>query len=211
MPQTFSAEESWSARALWALVRVLFNGPRAFRWALAIACVVFPPIYLARNPDHYTPLVDTLFSIFLFLLAYWIGSTRDSEQAVQKANDRWLPQAESVMFRLMTLRANVIRFAALSKSHCTNTECDLPELKDDSMRAVRVKIKTDCEASYQRLTDIGCQLEDAIEDWRRFIIANCQGGECERIFQALQQRQQRLLSESIGGSEVDRMTGGSIP
>ena len=211
MPPTFSTEEKWSDRALWAVVRVLFNGPRAFRWSLAIACVVFPPIYLARNPDHYTPLVDTLFSIFLFLLAYWIGSTRDSEQAAQRANDRWLPQAESVIFRLMTLRANVIRFAALSKSNCTNAECDLPELKDDSMRAVRIKMKTDCEASSQRLADIGCQLEDAIEDWRRFIIANCQGNECERIFQALQQRQQRLLAENIGSVEVQRMPRSALP
>jgi len=177
---------------------------------VAIALVVLPPIYLAKNPTHFTPLVDSLFSIFLFLLAFWIGSTRDSEDAAQRANDRWLPQAESVIFRLMTLRANVLRFAHVSKKSCTDAECDLPELKDDAMRAIRIKMKTDCEASGQRLLDIGFQLEDAIEDWRRFIIANCQGDECERISDALQQRQDRLRSENISGPEVDRRTGDSV-
>jgi len=93
----------------------------------------------------------------------------------------------------MTLHSNVVRFAHLSKKLCSEAECDLPELKDDNMRAVRIKIKADCESSHQRLLDIGHQLEDAIEDWRRFIVANCQGDECGRIFEALRQRQQRLL------------------
>lgn len=201
-----SSEEKWSAKALWAVIRTIINGPRAFRWMLAIACVVYPPYYLAEHPKDYTPLVDTLFSIFLFLLAFWIGSTKDSEEAAQRANDRWLPQAESVVLRLMTLHANVIRFAKLSRNHCTTAVCELPELEKDSMCAVRVKMKSDCEASSDRLLDIGCQLEDAIDDWRRFIIANCQGDECQRIFEALQQRQRRLWSENIGGPEVDRMT-----
>jgi hypothetical protein len=194
-------------RALFGILCPMINNPAIFHWSLAVVCVAFPPIYLAYNPTHFTPLVDTLFSIFLFILAYWIGTSKDSAVAAQQANDRWLPQAESVIFRLMTLRANVLRFANLSKQNCTAAECELPELQDEKMRAVRIKMKTDCEASNQRLLDIGCQLEDAIEDWRRFIIANCVGDECQRIFEALQQRQQRLYSENIDGPEVDRMTG----
>jgi len=204
---TSNSDDTFGMKALFALIRLMINGPSIFRWMLVIACVVFPPIYLAYNPTHFTPLVDTLFSIFLFILAFWIGTTKDSAVAAQRANDRWLPQAESVVFRLMTLRANVLRFAILSKQNCSEAECELPELKDDNMRAVRIKMKTDCESSSQRLQDIGCQLEDAIEDWRRFIIANCAGDECQRIFEALQQRQQRLYSENIAGPEVDRMTG----
>jgi hypothetical protein len=34
---------------------------------------------------------------------------------------------------------------------------------------LRIKIQTDCESTSQRLTDIAFQLEDAVEDWRRFI------------------------------------------
>lgn len=63
-------------------------------------------------------------------------------------------------------------------------------------RVVRVKWNADCEASSGRLLDIGCQLEDAIDDGRRFIIGNCIGDECQRIFEALQQRQQRIWSET---------------
>ena len=209
------SEEKWSARALWIVFRTIINGPRIFRWVLALAFVIFPPIYLAQNPTDFTPLVDTLFSIFLFLLAFWIGSTKDSEIAAQKANDRWVPQAESVIFRLMTLHANVLRFAQVSRKNCSDAECELPELKEDGMRAVRIKMKTDCEASSQRLVDIAYQLEDAIEDWRRFVIANCQGDECQRIFEALQQRQQRLWSivaeddncEGWGGNEKRQSSG----
>ena len=179
-------------RALVAFLQLLVNGPAIFRWSLAIFVVIFPPVYLAYNPLHYTPLVDSLFSVFLFLLAYWIGSIRDSDAAAQRANDRWLPQAESVILRLMTLQANVIRFAAITKSSCSDAECELPELNDQKLRAVRIKMKTDCKASSERLVDIGNQLEDAIADWRRFIIANCRGNECERIFEALRQREDRL-------------------
>jgi hypothetical protein len=68
-------------------------------------------------------------------------------------------------------------------------------LRKDELRAVRIKMKTDCEASSQRLDDIAHQLEDAIEDWRRFVAANCQGEECNRIFEALQQRDESLLQE----------------
>lgn len=63
------------------------------------------------------------------------------------------------------------------------------------MKAVRIKIQTDCEATSQRLTDIAFQLEDAVEDWRRFIAANCNGDECSRIFDAIQERRERLEQE----------------
>jgi hypothetical protein len=63
------------------------------------------------------------------------------------------------------------------------------------MKAVKIKMKSDCEASSQRLDDIAHQLEDAIEDWRRFIIYNCYGEECQRIWTALQSREERLERE----------------
>jgi hypothetical protein len=163
-----------------------------FRWVLVATALIAPPIYLAKNPQDYTPLVQVLISIFLFLLAYWVGFTREVEKAAQRANDRWLPQAESVTFRLMTLRTNVCGFSRSTKSSCSNAACDLPELKKDEMRAVKIKMKADCEASSQRLDDIAHQLEDAIEDWRRFIIANCAGDECQRIWEALLRREERL-------------------
>ena len=100
-----------------------------------------------------------------------------------------------MIFRLMTLHSNVRRFSCTTRASCSGANAELPELKSEEMRAVRIKLKGDCEASGQRLDDIAHQLEDAIEDWRRFITANCYGDECGRIFDALIQREARLEQE----------------
>jgi len=173
------------------------NGLLLGRWALAIIVFVGAPIYLGCRPQDYTPLVQILLSLFLFLLAYWIGYRQESELAAQRANDRWLPQAESVIFRLLTLHANVQRFSYATKSDCQTSECELPELKDEKMHAVRIKMEAECKASSRRLDDIAFQLDDAIEDWRRFIGANCAGDECGRIFEAIEQREAALLNELL--------------
>jgi hypothetical protein len=64
-------------------------------------------------------------------------------------------------------------------------------------RSAQRSVKTDCETSSQRLDDIAHQLEDAIEDWRRFVAANCKGVECQRIFQELQERQRALYHDVV--------------
>jgi hypothetical protein len=169
--------------------------PAIGRWAAVGTVFVIAPVYLGLKPDHYTPIVQILLSLFLFLLAYWIGYTKEAAKAAQRANERWLPQAEGVIYRLMTLRTNVRGFSRTTKSSCSSASCDLPELNDANMKAVKIKMKSDCEASSQRLDDIAHQLEDAIEDWRRFIIYNCYGEECQRIWTALQSREERLERE----------------
>ena len=163
--------------------------------ALAALLLIGPPVYLGFRPNDYTPLVQVLLSVFLFLLAYWVGYTKEAAAAARKANDRWLPQAESVIYRLMTLRTNVRGFSATTKASCSSATCDLPELDQPELKAVKIKMKADCQASSQRLDDIAHQLEDAIEDWRRFIIANCYGEECNRIWEALIAREERLEQE----------------
>jgi hypothetical protein len=182
-------------QAYWQVLRAMATGKAILRVALLLFTVFGPPVYLWKDPAAYTPLVQVLIGVFLFLLAYWMGYEKEVERAAKRANDRWLPQAESVVLRLMTLRANVTRFSCLTKRSCSASACDLPELEKDDMKAVRIKMKTECEASSQRLDDIAHQLEDAIEDWRRFITANCQGEECARIFDALQQREERIRQD----------------
>lgn len=189
---TTSDETTWKDRVVFKIIWSLFNAGSIFSWSLAILLLGGPPIYLAYRPDHYTPFVEVLLSILLFLLAYWIGHSWEAARAAQRANDRWLPQAESVIFRLLTLHTNVKRFSAATKSDCQNAQCRLPELQKEEMRAVRIKMETECEASSRRLDDIAHQLEDAIEDWRRFISANCYGDECVQIFEAIEQREQSL-------------------
>jgi len=171
------------------------NKDNWWKWLIAAIVFVLSPIYLALRPNDFTPLVQILFSLFLFLMAFWIGFTKETERATRQASDKWLPQAESVIYRLLTLHNNVKRFADTAKNSCNKTKCDLPELEKDEMRAVKIKIQTDCESTSQRLTDIAFQLEDATEDWRRFIAANCTGDECSRIFDAIQERRAKLEQE----------------
>ena len=171
------------------------NKDNWWKWLITAIVFVFSPIYLALRPNDFTPLVQILFSLFLFLMAFWIGFTKETERATRQASDKWLPQAESVIYRLLTLHNNVKRFADTAKNSCNKTKCDLPELEKEEMRAVKIKIQTDCESTSQRLTDIAFQLEDATEDWRRFIAANCTGDECSRIFDAIQERRSQLEQE----------------
>jgi hypothetical protein len=171
------------------------NKDNWWKWLIAAIVFVLSPIYLALRPNDFTPLVQILLSLFLFLMAFWIGFTKETERATRQASDKWLPQAESVIYRLLTLHNNVKRFADTAKNSCNKTKCDLPELEKDEMRAVKIKIQTDCESTSQRLTDIAFQLEDATEDWRRFIAANCTGDECSRIFDAIQERRAQLEQE----------------
>lgn len=171
------------------------NNRNWWKWIIAFIIFAVAPIYLAIKPEDFTPIVQVLLSLFLFLLALWIGHSKENEKAIKRANDKWLPQAESVVYRLLTLHSNVKRFATLSKNSCNKTKCDLPELEKEEMKAVRIKIQTDCESTSQRLIDIAFQLEDAVEDWRRFIAANCTGEECSRIFEAIEERQIRLEKE----------------
>jgi len=208
--------EQKSLRTYFAAMKLLAAGTTFSKWFQIISKLVltflllgFPPVYLAFRPQDYTPFVAVLLSVFLFMLAYWIGNTAEAEKAAQRANDRWLPQAESVILRLLTLRANVCRFSRTTKNSCGATSCELPELRTEPMRAVRLKMKTDCEAAGQRLDDVAHQLEDAIEDWRRFVAANCQGEECNRIFEAVQQREASLQRELDGDNKG--ITGSPSP
>src|SRR5680860_178179 len=124
---------------------------KILKWILASIILIGSPIYLHKYPSDYTPMVDVMFSVFLFLLAYWIGYSEEIEKAGKIAAQKWVPQAESVIYRLLTLHSNVKRMAITSNQNCDKANCDLPELLTDDLKAVRIKLKTDCEASTQRL------------------------------------------------------------
>src|SRR4051812_18095438 len=78
-------------------------GNTIFKVAVSILLLLGPPTYLAWNPQAYTPLVDTMFSVMLFLMAFWVGRDVDHEKAREEASQKWLPQAEAVTYRLLTL------------------------------------------------------------------------------------------------------------
>ncbi|MFV0521446.1 MAG: hypothetical protein ACK5MI_03290 [Mangrovibacterium sp.] len=143
------------------------------RYIIVSIIIIGSPIYLYSKPADYTPIVQVLLSIFLAFLAFVIGSKKEIDNAAKRANEKWMPQAESVIYRLLTLQTNVKRFAASTRSSCKRTSCDLPELEQENMKAVKIKIQTDCENTSTRLEDISLQLEDAIGDWSRFVAGNC--------------------------------------
>lgn len=72
-----------------------------------------------------------------------------------------------------------------------------------------MRTRMECEAASKRLDDIARQLEDAIEDWRRFIAANCHGNECNRIFEALEERRFRLEQEIIAVTQTSILESGT--
>ncbi|MBK8270703.1 MAG: hypothetical protein IPK83_21305 [Planctomycetes bacterium] len=55
-----------------------YHAPTVLRWLAVAVVLAGAPIYLAYRPEDYTPLVETLLNVFLFLLAYWIGCKQES-------------------------------------------------------------------------------------------------------------------------------------
>ena len=170
----------------------------------AIAGLIGGPLLLLFNPVLYTPAVQVLFAVGLSWAMFWLGSQQTADEAAQRANDRWLPQAESVILNLMTLKVDVIRLQrGMRKKCCAGGYKDLPELEEPEFKAVRIKITTECEANAGRLGNIKNHLDNAIGDWNRFVTSNCAGEECARIYDAQQQREaqhQRELQEDDGVS-----------
>jgi len=180
--------------SLWA-VWLLFHWFAIVLIAGAAICIAFPFYLIHKHPGSYTPLVDVLFSLFLTLLAFVMGGHWETSKAVRQANEKWLPTAESIIQRLLTLQSNVRLFSVRTESHCDETLGELPTLAEPHQAILRVKLRADCRASRERLDDIGDQLDDAISDWKRFIIAHCSGEECRRITEAIEQRERRIAEE----------------
>lgn len=162
---------------------------------LAIALGIAAPAILAFKPDFYSVPVQIIFAFGLTWSTYWLGSQQTAEVAARKANDRWLPQAESVILGLMTLKADVVRLQRKMQKTCCNGYSDLEELQEEAFKAVRIKITTECEATADRLNNIKNHLENAIGDWDRFVTSNCEGEECARIYDAQHQREEQLERE----------------
>lgn len=168
-----------------------------YKWLLASIPFIGAPLYLAVRPTEYTPLVEVLLNLLLFVLAYMIGSKKEVDEAAKKANDRWLPQAEAVVYRLITLHSHVKNFSVTTSCNSQKTESDLPELNGEQFKALKIKLKTDCENTSIRLEEMANQLDDAISDWTRFIAANCSEDECGRIFEAIDERRKKLESKKV--------------
>jgi len=169
-------------------------------WIVAIIVLVGPPILLWKFPNEYTPVVETLLNAILFGLALYLGRIDAIETATKAANAKWLPQAVSACNRLLTVCGAVRTYRSELASTCANAQRELPELEQEKMKAVRMMLSSHCNHGSARLNDVANHLEDALEDWQRFIGANCSGDECSQISSQINQRRLTLESQISGNT-----------
>lgn len=168
---------------------------RAGVWLIALIVLVGPPLILLNYPDQYTPMVETLLNALLFGLALYLGRLDAAAVATKQANAKWLPQAASACSRLLTVWASIRTYRSELASTCANARRDLPELKDSNLKAVKTMLSAHCNYGSARLNDAANHLEDALEDWQRFIGANCEGNECAQIAKQIDGRRDELKKQ----------------
>jgi hypothetical protein len=163
-------------------------------WFAALLLLLVPAALLIWKPEYFTPLVAFLVSMIQLFLALAIGSLQSAEQAKKSANAKWLPPAESACDRLLTVKASVMGLQQQTKEACHEAAADLPELKTEPNKAIRMVFEHNCSEISSRLIDVQNHLEGAFEDWIRFIRQNCEGPECQRIWHSLMARKASLNS-----------------
>jgi len=179
-------------------------------WFATLILLLVPTGLLVWNAQLYSPLVAFLVSMAQLYLALVIGSLQSAEQARRSANAKWLPPAESACDRLLTVKASVLGLQQQTKGACHEAANDLPELKADQNKAIRMVFERYCSEISSRLIDVQNHLEGAFEDWIRFIRQNCEGSECQRIWTTLMLRKAGLAlntkSEICGATAAEATT-----
>lgn len=165
---------------------------RILLWLAVIAMVCIPSYLLFKHPDSYNPLVQFLFSVGLCWASIQASAVQAKASGESEANRRWLPQAEGVCDRLITLKYALKSFWLDTKHRCNNIGTQLPELLDPKNNSIRAIIECQCSDSAHRIEDFINQLDSAVSDWHRFIRENCKEGECETIFDSLDKLNDRL-------------------
>ncbi len=136
-------------------------------------------------PQQYTPLASFILSCLFFVLARMYRFDEAVKAAEERgeirASERWLPQAESAIRRLITVWGSVRSFRNDLATGCSNAVSIIPELATDENKTIKVYIELQCRTGAQRLGDVINHVEDALTDWERFAAANCRGIECGRI------------------------------
>lgn len=164
-------------------------------WIITIIVLVGSPIWLAIKPTDFTPVVAILLNAILFVAARLLGQDQAEKHGFKIANDRWLPQAESAMHRLLTVLSSIRSFKSELSSTCNCAAKEHPELKNDTNKTLKTVFSAFCQHGAKRLGDIINHLEDSLGDWNRFVQANCQGEECARIFRAMKQKKDQLENQ----------------
>lgn len=177
---------------------ILDNARTVVLAVLIVFILIGSSIYVLKYPDDFNALSQFLLNILLAFLSILLGLFFQNDTASKKAGDRWLPQASSVIQRLMTLQENVLRFSSAKKQNCSGEISHLPELSQTEFEKVRLWIQLDCQNSSERFHDVAVQLGDSILDWQRFVAENCNDEEyCKKLFEEWERPP--ASSTAIGG------------
>lgn len=167
------------------IIENLKSDTRTIVLGILIALILFASTYFVlKHPEEYNALSQFLLSLLLTILSVLLGMFFQRDVASKKAGDRWLPQAASVIQRLMTLQENVLRFSESKKQNCSGGITQLPELEEKEFEKVKLWIQMDCQNSSERFHDVAVQLGDSILDWQRFVTENCDDEDyCNSLFE----------------------------
>jgi hypothetical protein len=150
---------------------------------------------LVAYPQYYNPLTVILFNVGLCWASIQVTIHESKRGAESQANQRWLPQAEGACDRLITLGYALKSLQLQTKFRCDEIGSLLPELHDKKNNPLRALIQSQCSDTGHRIGDFANQLESAVSDWRRFIREICREGECEIIFNNLDELTAKLQGE----------------
>jgi len=162
----------------------LFSEQKTWIHTLLMVGIFVVPFFLYLKPEQHTPVVQVLLNIIFAYLAYQVGIAKEVKRAEKLANRKWLPQAEAVTKRLITLKYIIKKQVILMKRGCIKT-LGLQAIQPRDIGIIQTRSFCDCKSAVTRLEDVDLHLDDAIDDWRSFIADNCEGEECNRIWRSL--------------------------
>ena len=150
-----------------------------------IICII-TAVYFGRHPDDYNAVCQILITLMVAILSIWAGLKYDNERlefelekvkrkAQLEATAKWMPMAKGCISKLLTMQQQVEDIKEVSMTAFSDID------KSDNIDCIKTLAKTEVrnrKASYKSINE---QLDDAIEDWRRFVMANCQGNECSEV------------------------------
>lgn len=160
------------------------------------------PVFLSIfEPNLNNPVVIAICASGQFFISIFAGIAWSKDEAIKEANLRWVPMAASACDRLATILGSVANLRTTVGQACAAASKNLPELANDTNRAIRVHFEGLCNSNATRLNDVESHLDSALTDWERFIKHNCSGPECADIGRRLAVLRARLKTlETESGS-----------
>ncbi len=142
--------------------------------------------YFGKYPTDYNATCQVLITLFVAFFSVLSGLKYDNEKLKAKlkeekrmaqldATAKWMPMAMSCISRLLTMQYDIGSVKEVSIKALSNIA------NSNNLDCTKTIANTEIgnrKNSYDRIYE---QLNDDIEDWKRFVEANCQGKECSEV------------------------------